>query len=226
MRMHKSLLGFGFMLVLFFSLTILTYATDETESTATGFVEIKVIVPSDFTNFLSVNLKHENGTSYTIPVHAENEYKAREEVESGLYITHVEIVADEKEDEYEEEDEEGSYCPSCIPRSYTIKHSAFLVVERNRNNFFEVRIIDQDNEENNAVPNSGKKEEEIENSNRGVMTDLFQKPVEYLGGEHKDELLKEKISPGKNFLKRSKTSLFILIALCIVSLVIKAKNKL
>jgi ABC-type Na+ efflux pump permease subunit len=228
MKIRKNLLTLGFALTLFFSLSMLTYATEETEPIATGFVEVTATVPSGFTNSLALNLKHENGASYTITVDAENEYKAKEEVESGLYTTLVDIVTGGDE----------VYCPTCIgEKNHTLKYAAFLVVERNRDNPFEIRIIESENEKSVEEMEPEKEQDAIENEQEAVTEnnstqeeksslEEVKSPETKQQVESDTEETEKRPSLGREFLKKNLFSFFLLIVLCFISIIIKVKNEL
>lgn len=229
MRIRKKLFSLVFILVLFFSLTGYIYATDETESMATGYVTVTAKVPPDFTYSISLDLEHrDSGASYTIIVDAEGGYTVKEAVQSGVYITLVDIVTGGDQ----------VYCPTCEGgKNHTLAYPAYLVVEGGRNNPFEIEIIESGNKQENLDPaegtegvakpvgqqkGTGKSIEENEEDEKKRFTE---KLLEYAQGDNPDAF-EQRESMGKRLLKKNFLTLIMLFVLCAVSIYIELGRRL
>ncbi|MGI6588790.1 MAG: hypothetical protein ACOX2N_08500 [Peptococcia bacterium] len=223
MKRCKSLFSLGFILMMLFSLTTFTYATNETKAGATGLVEFQVDVPSNFTYSVLIDLKHEKGAEYTVKVGAEDEYKVTQEVESGSYFVDIQIVSDENE-----------FCPHCIKQGFSAKHLATLVVVRNRTNHFEVKIKPLKNEKANTslakgteepVVQKEETEKDVEEGKEDEKKRVTQKILEYVEGDNPNAF-EQRESLGKRIIKKNFFTLIMLLLLCIISIYIELKRRL
>lgn len=224
MKTSKKILCLCFIGVLLVTIPIFT---DATTSSSTGAVEIKANIPPDFSYPLLIQLIHENDTISYITLPSNDGYQLTEELPSGKYIV---IIGGGY-------DENGSFA---LPPDYVITHSTILVVVGNKTNLLEFYVnYKGDNGDNKEINNTEDIIEQVNvDQNEG---DTAQETEEVLqntsganqvneGNQANESVEKAENTArpdfGREFLERNFFSIILLIVLCVVSLVIKAKNDL
>ncbi|MDD2212909.1 MAG: hypothetical protein PHV56_08150 [Clostridia bacterium] len=231
MKRKQGLLALGMILVLFFSLTVFTSATEETEAVATGFVDVKVFVPPDFADVVLIDLDHENGKQYEIRVEEADGYKVKKEVESGSYHAYARTVSGE-----------DNACSTCNEQGLTTRYPATLVVVEGGNTFFEVEIIYPEKDELNeglaeeteepvvkqeeTVASADKqKDKDTEEEKIKEEKRITQRVLEYVEGDNPD-VFEQRESFGKRILKKNFLTLIMLFLLCMISIYVEFKRRL